>query len=120
MGLLTSVVTEISVNEDILDRLVKEPHNLITPAEGVLETGSWDRHGVRTARLLGDYGVFSPIALYYEYILRFQEGARHGAATSEDIERLRGKAETCMQQGVLVRGQILRYLSSIVEIAVGK
>lgn len=112
-GLLTFVATEISVNERTLDRLIEEPHRLVSTAERVLETGYWDRNALRIARSLGDYGMFSPIAQYYEYAQRLQEGIRHGAATREDVEELRGNAQTCRHQGAFVTGQIFRYLSSI-------
>lgn len=120
IGLLTAVAAEISVNQRTLDRLVGEPHRLVTPGDRVLETDFWDRNGLRVARALDDYGVFSPIVQYYEYAQRLQEGVRHGAATREGVEELRASAEACRQQGAFVTSRIFNYLSSMLATEPGK
>lgn len=120
IAMLTAVAVEISVNERTLDRLISEPHRLVGPADQTLETGFWDRNRLRIARTLGDYGVFSPIVQYYEYVQRLQEGVRHGATTSKDVEQLRSNAKACRQQGSFVKSRIFRYLSNMLGTKFGK
>lgn len=120
MGLLTSFAAEVSVNERTLDRLIQEPHRLVASTDPLLETDSWNRDGLRLARLLGDYGMFSPIAQYYEDTRRLEEGARQGASTREDVEGLRGYAVSCRQQGDYVRRRIYGYLTAMFPSGYGK
>lgn len=120
MGLLMSFAAEVSINERTLDRLVQEPHRLVASTEPLLETDSWNRDGLRLARLLGDYGMFSPIAEYYEDARRLEEGARKGAATREDVEELRRYAVLCRQQGDFVRRNIYGYLTAMFPSEYGK
>lgn len=120
VGLLTSVAAEISVNERTLDRLVEEPHRLVAPAERVIETGYWDRNGLRVARAIGNYGAFSPIAQYYEYAQRLRESVGQGATTRKGVEELTWNAQACRQQGAFVQGHIFRYLSSMMSTELAK
>ena len=120
IGLLTSVAAEISVNERTLDRLIEEPHRLVAPAERVLETEYWDRNGLGVARAIGNYGTFSPIAQYYEYVQRLREGVEQGATTRDSVEELIWNAQACRQQGSFVQGHIFRYLSSIMNTELAK
>lgn len=120
IGLLTSVAAEIAVNERTLDRLVEEPHRLVAPAERVIETGYWDRNGLRVARAIGNYGAFSPIAQYYEYAQRLRESVGQGATTKEGVEELTWNAQACRQQGAFVQGHIFRYLSSMINTELAK
>ena len=115
IGLLTSVAAEISVNEHTLDRLVEEPHRLVAPVGQVIETGYWDRNGLRVAQAIGDYGVFSPIAQYYECAQRLRESVGHGATTRKSVEELSWNAQACRQQGTFVQGHVSRYLSSMLS-----
>jgi hypothetical protein len=119
MGLLTFVAAEISINEGTLDQMIQEPHRLVA-SKNLLETSFWDRDGLRIARLLGDYGVFSPIAQYYEAAQRLEEDAKQGARTREDVEGLRGYAVLCRQQGAFVRRRIYGYLTAMFPNEYGK
>lgn len=114
-GLLMSVAAEIAVNQRTLERLIEEPNRLVVPTARILETEFWDRNGLRTARALGDYGILSPIAQYYENAQRLKEGVEHGASTKEGVEELRAYAQACHFQGDFVTGQIFRYLSSMLS-----
>lgn len=120
VGLLSSVASEISINERTLDRLIGEPHRLVTPTEQVLVTRHWDQNALRIAQLLSDYGMFSPIAQYYECAQRLRESVRHGAATREDVDDFRENAEVCRQQGAVVRNRIFRYLAEVLAVEFAK
>lgn len=120
MGLLTLILAEISLNERVLDRLIQEPHRLVDPENSLLDTSSWDRNGLRIAQLLGDYGVFSPIASYYEDARRLEQSTRQGAVTREDVEELRGYAILCQQRAHFVRSRTYQYLTTMFPSEYGK
>lgn len=114
-GLLMMVATEISVNDQALDRIIKEPHYLVSESQPVVLTTIWERYYPRFARLLGDQPFILPMEFYYQEILLFKESLQSGATGGHEVEKLRQKAEFCQQRGRSTRIDIYSYVRRLRE-----
>lgn len=112
-GLLTLIETEVRSNERILDRIGQDADNIseLLLGSSVLSESLWIRHSARLAKLLGDYGLFSAISVYYEQ-LRFLT-ALGQIATNKEVESAGQMVEGIKQQGLYVRRGLYKQISTL-------